>query len=79
MTVTLEGWTGDGESKRVDWHLVAGHRARALRSRRRLGDAGQAPAGGTLQTRGAMPCVGLFTLDEFLAEVADLDITTGIA
>ena len=34
---------------------------------------------GTLRTRGAMPCVGLFTLDEFLAEVADLDITTGTA
>ena len=29
---------------------------------------------GTLTTRGAMPCLGLFTLEEFLAEVADLDI-----
>ena len=34
---------------------------------------------GSLQTRGAMPCVGLFTLDEFLAEVGDLDITAGTA
>ena len=34
---------------------------------------------GTLQTRGAMPCVGLFTLDDFLAEVADLDIEAGVA
>ena len=29
--------------------------------------------------RGAMPCVGLFTLEAFLAEVADLDITVGSA
>ena len=31
----------------------------------------------TLDRRGAMPCLGLFTLGEFLSEVGDLDITTG--
>ena len=34
---------------------------------------------GTLQKRGAMPCVGLFTLDDFLGEIADLDIAAGAA
>ena len=34
---------------------------------------------GTLQTRGAMPCVGLFTLDQFITELGDLDIAAGIA
>ena len=79
MTVTLDGLDGDGASKRVDWHLVAGHghgpfvpaTASVLLAKRLLD--------GTLRTRGAMPCVGLFTLDDFPAEVADLDITTGAA
>ena len=34
---------------------------------------------GTLTMRGEMPCLGLFTLGEFLSEVADLDISAGIA
>jgi hypothetical protein len=34
---------------------------------------------GTLASRGAMPCLGLFTLSEFLGEVADLDMTAGVA
>ena len=79
MTVTLDGLDRDGSVKAR--RLASGCRpwAWALRSgtasvllTKRLLD-------GTLQTRGAMPCVGLFTLDEFLAEVADLDITTGTA
>ena len=74
MLVTMEGAGHDGEPKRIDWHLVArsGHgpyipaTASVLLAKRLLD--------GTLQTRGAMPCVGLFTLDEFLAEIGDLDI-----
>ena len=77
MLVTLEGTGRDGKAKRVDWHLIArnGHgpyipaTASVLLAKRLLD--------GTLQKRGAMPCVGLFTLDEFMAEIADLDITTG--
>jgi Saccharopine dehydrogenase NADP binding domain len=79
MLVTLDGLGHDGKPKRVDWHLVAGHghgpyvpaTASVLLARGLLG--------GSLRTRGAMPCVGLFSLDEFLAEVGDLDITTGMA
>ena len=29
---------------------------------------------GALTRRGAMPCLGLFALDEFMAEAADLDM-----
>jgi hypothetical protein len=34
---------------------------------------------GTVAARGAMPCLWLFTLRDFLAEIGDLDITTGTA
>jgi len=79
MLVTMEGAGHDGRPKRIDWHTVArnGHgpyipaTASVLLARRLLD--------GTLRIRGAMPCVGLFTLDEFLAEIADLDMTVGTA
>jgi len=79
MVVTLEGRDADGRPKRIAWHLVAGS-----------GHGPYVPAtpavllaggllGGRIKTRGAMPCLGLFTLDEFLAETSDLDIAVGIA
>jgi hypothetical protein len=79
MVVTLEGKGRDGRPKRIDWNLIA-----------RRGHGPYIPAmpsvilakrllAGSLAQRGAMPCLGLFTLTEFLAEVADLDITAGIA
>jgi saccharopine dehydrogenase-like NADP-dependent oxidoreductase len=78
MAVTLEGRGRDGRLKRIDWRLIA-----------RRGHGPYIPAmpsvilakrllAGTLARRGAMPCLGLFTLAEFLMEVADLDITAGI-
>ena len=74
MAITLEGEGRSGERKRVDWSLIArrGHgpfipaMPSVILAKRLLA--------GTLTTRGAMPCLGLFTLEEFLAEVADLDI-----
>ena len=79
MLVTMEGVGHDGKPKRIDWHLVArnGHgpyipaTASVVLAKRLLD--------GTLQERGAMPCVGLFTLDQFLTEIGDLDIAAGIA
>lgn len=79
MTVTLDGTGLEGEAKQVIWHLVA-----------KSGHGPNIPAtpsvilakmllAGSLATRGAMACVGLFTLDDFTREVADLDVTTGIA
>ena len=35
-------------------------------------------AAGALQMTGAMPCLGLFTLDEFASEIADLDIESNV-
>jgi hypothetical protein len=79
MLVTMEGVGHDGQPKRIDWHTVArnGHgpyipaTASVLLARRLLD--------GTLRIRGAMPCVGLFTLEDFLTEIGDLDMTTGTA
>jgi saccharopine dehydrogenase-like NADP-dependent oxidoreductase len=79
MAITLEGEGRSGERKRLDWSLIA-----------RRGHGPFIPAvpsvvlakrllAGTLTTRGAMPCLGLFTLEEFLAEVADLDIEAQVA
>jgi hypothetical protein len=77
MAVTLEGKGQDGAPLRVDWQLIA-----------RRGQGPYVPAmasvvmakrllAGTQAQRGAMPCVGLFTLADFLAEVADLDMAAG--
>jgi hypothetical protein len=79
MTVTLSGHDAGGRAKRLTWHLIAGSghgpyipaTPSVLLAKRLLR--------GTLTSRGAMPCVGLFTLDEFLAEVADLDVVAGAA
>jgi predicted dinucleotide-binding enzyme len=79
MLVRLEGLDHAGQRRRINWHLVAGSghgpyipaSASVLLAKRLLD--------GSLATRGAMPCVGLFTLKDFLAEIADLDIDTGVA
>jgi hypothetical protein len=74
MAVTLRGRDREGAPRRAAWHLVA-----------RRGHGPYIPTiaavivakgliAGTLHQRGAMPCLGLFTLTDFLGEVADLDI-----
>jgi uncharacterized protein YbjT (DUF2867 family) len=74
MFVTLSGLGRDGQILRRQWSLVAG-----------AGDGPFVPATpaallagklarGELDRRGAGPCLDLFTLDEFRAEIADLDI-----
>ena len=79
MLVTMDGAGHDGRPKRIDWHMVArsGHgpyipATAAVVLAKRLLD-------GTVQARGAMPCVGLFTLGQFLTEIGDLDIAAGTA
>jgi hypothetical protein len=79
MMVTLTGSDAGGGPKRIVWHLVAGRShgpyipaiPSVILAKRLLA--------GTLTMRGAMACAGLFTLAEFLAEVADLDIRAGVA
>jgi len=74
MSVTLTGVDDRGRTLRRRWSLAAG-----------AGDGPFVPATpsvllaaklarGALTARGARPCLDLFTLDEFRAEVADLDI-----
>jgi hypothetical protein len=74
MFVTLEGRGLDGQPRRVDWHLIARRNhgpyiptLAAVVLARKL-------ARGQLAATGAAPCVGYVTLDDLLAEVADLDI-----
>jgi saccharopine dehydrogenase-like NADP-dependent oxidoreductase len=76
MFVSLEGRGHDGARQRIDWHLVAksGHgpfvpAVPAVLLAKKL-------IRGSAMPVGARPCLDLFTLDEFLAEIADLDITT---
>ena len=79
MVIALEGEGHGGERKRVDWSLIArrGHgplipaMPSVILAKRLLS--------GALTTRGAMPCLGLCTLEEFLVEVADLDIEAQVA
>lgn len=79
MMVTLGGTGTDGKSRLLIWRLIArrGHgpyipgTPSVILARRLLA--------GTLTTRGAMPCLGLLTLADMLAEIADLDMTAGIA
>jgi saccharopine dehydrogenase-like NADP-dependent oxidoreductase len=75
MFVTMAGCGNDGRPKMLAWHLVArsGHgpyvpATPAVILAKRL-------AAGTGPDAGAGPAFGLFSLDEFQAEVADLDIT----
>ena len=79
MMVALEGSDERGTPKRLVWYLVAGRShgpyipaiPSAILAKRLLA--------GSLSVRGAMPCAGLFTLAEFLEEVADLDIRASLA
>jgi saccharopine dehydrogenase-like NADP-dependent oxidoreductase len=74
MFMSLQGRDASGRPKRIDWHLEArqghGPYIPAIASvilARKL-------ARGQLDLRGATACVGLVSLSELLAEVADLDI-----
>ncbi len=79
MFVAIEGVGRDGKPKRLAWTLVA-----------RSGDGPFIPAiasaviarrlaRGEETRRGAMPCIGLMTLDEFTSEVANLDIRWAVS
>ncbi|MDO9381321.1 MAG: saccharopine dehydrogenase NADP-binding domain-containing protein [Hyphomicrobiaceae bacterium] len=77
MLMTLAGTSLDGKPLRLNWSLAATHghgpyipTIASIILTKRLVRAG------TPLPTGAMPCFGLFTLDEFLAEVSDLQITS---
>jgi hypothetical protein len=79
MLVRLEGPDHAGRRRRIDWHLVAGSGHGPYIPATAAVLLAKGLLDGSLAARGAMPCMGLFTLDGFLAEVADLDIVAGIA
>jgi hypothetical protein len=74
----MRGRDASGAAKELAWHLVArsGHGpyvpaiASVILAKRLAAGRGPEPGPGA----GAMPCLGLFSLSEFEAEVADLDI-----
>lgn len=74
MFMTLDGLGPDGAARRIEWHLIAmsGH-GPYIPASPAVVLVKKLLAGG-LHVRGAMPCQGLLTLEEFLAEVGDLDI-----
>lgn len=74
MHMVLSGVEHTGKQSKIRWYLIAesGHGPQipcipSILITKKL-------ARGELTVRGAQPCMGLFTLDEFLAELAGLDI-----
>ncbi|MDX5373909.1 MAG: saccharopine dehydrogenase NADP-binding domain-containing protein [Pseudomonadaceae bacterium] len=78
MFVRLEGLDPQGQPLRLCWELLAEHNdgpnipcMAAVALARKL-------AAGTLQARGAMPCLGLLTQEEYLAELQGLAIGSAL-
>jgi saccharopine dehydrogenase-like NADP-dependent oxidoreductase len=79
MFVTLEGQGTDGASLRINWNLIAENNhgphipcGAAIALARKLGSGVSLPTG-------AMPCMGLLTVEEFLEPLSDLSISERVA
>jgi len=79
MFVTLEGQAPNGEPLRINWNLIAENNhgphipcGAAIALARKL-------ASGRLLPAGAMPCMGLLTVEEFLEPLRDLSISERVA
>jgi Saccharopine dehydrogenase NADP binding domain len=79
MFVTLEGQGTDGEPLRINWNLIAEDNhgphipcGAAMALARKLGS-------GAFLPKGAMPCMGLLTVGEFLEPLHDLNISEKVA
>jgi saccharopine dehydrogenase-like NADP-dependent oxidoreductase len=75
MFVTLEGEGTDGQALRINWNLIAEKNhgphipcGAAIALARKIG-------GGIVLPKGAMPCMGLLTVEEFLEPLRDLAIS----
>jgi hypothetical protein len=79
MVVVLKGRDANGALKRLTWHLVAGSGHGPYIPATPLVLVARKLLSGALRIRGAMPCLGLFGLDELIAEIADLDMSVGAA
>lgn len=78
MFVRLSGLDTEGQAQELCWELLAAHNdgpnipcMAAVALARKL-------AAGTLQARGAAPCLGLLSLDEYLAELDGLAIGSAL-
>lgn len=74
MFVLLDGTGHDGKPKSIQWHLLASQNhgphipgGASIALAQKLSRAEALP-------RGAMPCLGLLSVDEYLAPLKDLDI-----
>ena len=79
MFVTLEGEGTDGEPQRINWNLIAENNhgphipcGAAVALARKIGS-------GALLPTGAMPCMGLLTVEEFLEPLCDLSISEKVS
>ena len=79
MFVALEGEGIDGAPLRINWNLIAEENhgphipcGAAIALARKIGDGVSLP-------RGAMPCMGLLTVEEFLEPLRDLHISEKVA
>jgi hypothetical protein len=75
MFVTLEGEGTDGTPLRINWNLIAEKNhgpqipcAAAIALARKIGAGAALP-------KGAMPCLALLTVEEFLEPLRDLQIS----
>jgi hypothetical protein len=74
MFVTLRGRDAAGRPKRVTWELVAeAHDGANIPCMAAVALRGKL-ARGEIAQRGAMPCVGLLTLDEYLGALHPLKV-----
>jgi hypothetical protein len=74
MFVTLEGAGGDGAPLKMTWNLIARRNHGAhVPCGAAIALTGKLASGAWLP-KGAMPCMGLLTVEEFLEPLRDLDI-----
>ena len=74
MFVTLRGHDAQGKAKRVTWELVAEDHDGANIPCMAAVVLAAKMARGELAQRGAMPCIGLITLDEYLGALQPLKV-----
>ena len=79
MFVQLSGTGPDGEALDRSWELIANEGVGPFIPATPAVILAKRLAAGTLTARGAMPCVGLFSLGDFTQEVADLNIRQSFA
>lgn len=78
MHIKLSGESGNGEAKFITWNLLARQNhgpeipcSPALIIARKL-------AADNIAVRGALPCLGMFSMSEFEQEVSDFDMKWGV-